>query len=392
MKILVCNAGSTSLKFKLFDMPGDRLLSTGNIERVGSDKKAIFRYFNCNDGGCIRLTEQAVPTYSEGIRLYLAYLLSDAYGVLTDVAEIERVGFKTVLAKGYYGVHELTPEVLAAMEEYLVVAPVHNKAYLETIRQFQGILPGVRMIGVFETSFHTTIPQERKLYGIPYEWYERYGIQRFGYHSASHSYVADVVTERTGGTGRLISCHLGGSGSLCAIDHGKSVDNSFGFSLQTGLIHANRIGDADPYLIPFLLAQGMRMEEILNGMDQGGGLLGISGVSNDLRDIEAAAAEGNKRARLAIDTYCNGVVKYIGAYYAELGGLDHLVFTGGIGENSAPVRRAVCEKLGHLGIQLSEQGVCDASIQIISSEASTVTVWIIPANEELGIARKTYQY
>jgi acetate kinase len=278
------------------------------------------------------------------------------------------------------------------MEEYLVVAPVHNKAYLETIRQFQGILPGVMMIGVFETCYHTTIPKERKLYGIPYEWYERYGIQRFGYHSASHSYVADVVTERTGGTGRLISCHLGGSGSMCAIDHGKSVDNSFGFSLQTGLIHANRIGDADPYLIPFLLAQGMRMEEILRGMDQHGGLLGISGVSNDLRDIEAAAAEGNKRAQLAIDTYCNGVVKYIGAYYAELGGLDHLVFTGGIGENSATVRRAVCEQLRHLGIRLSEQSACGTDIQIISSEASKVTVWIIPANEELGIARKTYQY
>ena len=392
MKILVCNAGSTSLKFKLFDMPGDRLLSSGNIERVGSDGNAIFRYANCIDGGCIHLNGQAIPTYSEGIRLYLEYLLSDAHGVLKDVAEIERVGFKTVLAKGYYGIHELTPEVLGAMEEYLVVAPVHNKAYLETIRQFQSILPGVMLIGVFETSFHTTIPLERKLYGIPYEWYERYGIQRFGYHSASHSYIADVVTAQTGGTGRLICCHLGGSGSICAIDNGKSVDNSFGFSLQTGLIHANRIGDADPYLIPFLLAQGMPMEEILYGMDQNGGLLGICGISNDLRDIEAAAAQGNRRAQLAIDTYCNGIVKYIGAYYAELGGLDHLAFTGGIGENSATVRRTVCEKLHHLGIQLAEYGECDGGIRIISAEASNVTVWVIPANEELGIARKTFLY
>lgn len=392
MNILVCNAGSTSLKFRLFDMPGDRLLSTGNIERVGSDGEAIFRYANRISGGCIELTGQAIPTYSEGIRLYLEYLLSGAHGVLKDVAEIERVGFKTVLAKGYYGIHELTPEVLVAMEEYLVVAPVHNKAYLETIRQFQGILPGVMFVGVFETSFHTTIPQERKLYGIPYEWYERYGIQRFGYHSASHSYIADVVTERAGGTGRLICCHLGGSGSICAIDNGKSVDNSFGFSLQTGLIHANRIGDADPYLVPFLLAQGMPMEEILYGMDQNGGLLGISGVSNDLRDIEAAAAQGNRRAQLAIDTYCNGIVKYIGAYFAELGGLDHLVFTGGIGENSAAVRRAVCEELRHLGIHLAEDRACDASIRTISSQTSKVTVWVIPANEELGIARRTFLY
>lgn len=392
MKILVCNAGSTSLKFKLFDMPGDKLLTTGNIERVGCDNKAIFSYFNCESGNRIRLTEQAIPTYTEGIRLYLDYLLNDEYGVLKDVAQIERLGFKTVLAKGYYGVHELTEDVLCAMQEYLVVAPVHNKAYLETIRQFQCILPGVMMIGVFETSFHTTIPLERKLYGIPYAWYERYGIQRFGYHSASHSYIADVVAERAGGTGRLISCHLGGSGSICAIDNGKSVDNSFGFSLQTGLVHANRIGDADPYLIQFLLAQGMCMEEILSGMDQHGGLLGISGVSNDLRDIEAAAAEGHQRAQLAIDTYCNGIVKYIGAYFAELGGLDHLVFTGGIGENAAAIRRTVCEQLSHLGIQLAQQCACEEDVRIISSEESTVTVWVIPANEELGIARKTFQY
>ncbi len=391
MKILVCNAGSTSLKFKLFDMPGDKLLSTGSIERVGSGAKAIFRYSNCN-GSCVELTEQAIPDYSEGIRLYLDFLLSNVHGVLAHVSQIERVGFKTVLAKGYYGIHELTPDVLRAMEEYLVVAPVHNKAYLEAIRQFQSILPNVSMIGVFETSFHTTIPQERKLYGIPYEWYEQYGIQRFGYHSASHSYAADAVAERAGGTGRLICCHLGGSGSICAIDNGKSVDNSFGFSLQTGLIHANRIGDADPYLIPFLLAQGMSLEEILCGMDQRGGLLGISGVSNDLRDIEAAAAAGNQRAQLAIDTYCNGIVKYIGAYYAELGGLDHIVFTGGIGENSSAVRSEVCTKLRHLGIELAEQGKCDTGIRVISSETSNVTVWVVPANEELGIARKTYQY
>ena len=392
MKVLVCNAGSTSLKFKLFDIPGDKLLCAANVERVGSGGKAMLRYSNCIKGGCIQRAEQDIPTYSEGIRLFLSHALSDEYGVLKDVAEIERVGFKTVLAKGFYDIHELTPEVLQAMEEYLVVAPVHNGAYLEAIRQFHTILPGAKLVGVFETAFHKTIPLERKLYGIPYEWYEKYGVQRFGYHGASHSYIADVVAEQKGSTGRLISCHLGGSGSICAIENGKSVDNSFGFSLQTGLIHANRTGDTDPYLFPFLLAQGMTIEEVARGMDKQGGLLGISGVSCDLRDIQAAAAAGNARAQLAIDTYCDGIVKYIGAYYAELGGLDHVVFTGGIGENSAAVRNAVCKKLGHLGIQLDKREIISSEPRIISSEESKVTVWVIPANEELGVARKTYWY
>ena len=393
MKVLVCNAGSTSLKFKLFDMPGDKLLATGNVERVGSSTNALFRYANCIGGECIRLSEQEITNYSAGIKLFLTHLTSREYGVLHDVAEIERIGFKTVLAKGYYGIHELTSDVLAAMEEYLVVAPVHNSAYIETIRQFQSILPGAKLIGVFETAFHTTIPLERKLYGIPYEWYELYGIQRLGYHGASHSYIADVITEQRGSTGRLISCHLGGSGSICAIKNGNSVDNSFGFSLQTGLIHANRVGDADPYLFPFLLAQGLTADEITRGMDKTGGLLGISGVSNDLRDIQQAALEGNIRAQLSIDTYCNGIIKYIGAYYAELGGLDHLVFTGGIGENSASIRNAVCEKLNHLGIVLDqEKSKPYADTQIISAASSPVTVWVVPANEELGVARKTHQY
>ena len=191
------------------------------------------------------------------------------------------------------------------------------------------------LVGAFETAFHTTIPLERKMYGIPYEWYEKYGIERLGYHGASHSYVSDTLTELYGDTDKAISCHLGGSGSLCAIDHGRSVDTSFGLSLQVGLIQSNRNGDIDPFIIPFLLKEGMPLEEVLDGLAKKGGLLGISGVSNDLRLVQEAADQGNERARLAIDVYCNGIVRYIGSYYAELGGLKHLVFTGGIGEHSA---------------------------------------------------------
>lgn len=393
MKVLVCNVGSTSLKFKLFDMPGDKVLADGKVERVGRTD-AIFHYGNRESGCSVQMEEQNIPSYAEGIKRYLACLTDPETGVIGDVSEIERVGFKTVLAKGFYGIHELTAEVLQAMEDYLVVAPAHNGPYLEAIRQIQQVLPGVKLVGVFETAFHTTIPRERRIYGIPYEWYEKYGIQRMGYHGASHGYIADVLGERCGGTGNAISCHLGGSGSLCAIQNGISVDNSFGFSLQAGPIHANRIGDTDAYVIPYLLSQGMSIEEITKGMDKQGGLLGISGVSNDLRDVQTAAEGGNERARLAVDVYCAGIVHYVGAYYAELGGLDHLVFTGGIGENSSLVREKVCRAVAHFGIELDMEKNAQRSSEprVISTENSRVKVWVIPANEELGIARRTYEY
>ena len=393
MNVLVCNVGSTSLKFKLFDMPGDVVLAEGKVERVGRTD-AIFHYTNRGTGYSIQLEKQSILSYAEGIRRYLDCLTDGENGVISAVTDIERVGFKTVLAKGFYGIHELTEEVLQAMEAYLIVAPAHNGPYLEAIRQIQQVLPGVMLVGVFETAFHTTIPKARRVYGIPYEWYETYGIQRMGYHGASHGYIADVLSQHCGGTGNAISCHLGGSGSLCAIQNGISVDNSFGFSLQTGLIHANRIGDTDAYIIPYLLAQGMSLEEITKGMDKQGGLLGISGVSNDLRDVQLAAESGNERAQLAIDTYCAGIVHYVGAYYAELGGLDHLVFTGGIGENSSLVREKVCSAVAHFGIRLDGEKNAQRSAQarIISAEDSKVKVWVIPANEELGIARRTFEY
>ncbi len=392
MKILVCNAGSTSLKFKLFNMPGDQVLAEGRVERVGSTDSAIF-HFRRPDGFRIDREGLSIPTYTEGIQMFLERLLDSEYGSLKDLKELERVGFKTVLSKNYYGIHELTEEVLRGMEEYLVVAPAHNIPYLEAIRQFQKLTPDAKLIGAFETAFHQTIPRERKIYGIPWEWYEKYGIERMGYHGASHSYVSETLTELYGSTGKTISCHLGGSGSLCAIDDGKSVDTSFGLSLQAGLIQSSRSGDMDPFLIPFLLKEGMELDEVLEGLTKRGGLLGISGVSGDLRDITAAAEQGNERAQLAIDVYCNGIVRYIGAYYAELGGLDHLVFTGGIGEHGTNVRRIVCDQLRHMGILLDpEKNVSCTQNAVISTADSPVEIHVIPANEELGVARKTYAY
>lgn len=392
MKVLAANVGSTSLKFKLFEMPEETALCEAKIERVGSRDKAIFAYGSLVTGKHYRLEGQCIPDYTTGIRMFLEALVSGEYGVIKSVGEIDRIGFKTVLSKGFYGVHELTDAVMDGMRDYLFIAPVHNAAYLEAIGQFNNLLPDVPKIGVFETAFHTTIPVERRIYGVPYEWYEKYGLMRMGYHGASHGYIAQESCAY-GKAGRVISCHLGGSCSVCAIQDGRSVDTSFGFSLQSGLIHANRTGDADPYMIPFLQSEGLSAEEIEDGLSKHGGLLGISGVSNDMRDLQSAAESGNERARLAVDAFVSGIIKQIGAFYAELGGLDQLVFTGGIGEHSAFVRNAVCSQLRHLGIELDEEkNSASESVGVVSAAGSAVLVTVIPANEELGVARETAAY
>lgn len=392
MKVLAANVGSTSLKFKLFEMPEEAALCEAKIERVGSRDKAIFAYGSLVTGKHYRLEGQCIPDYTTGIRMFLEALVSGEYGVIKSVGEIDRIGFKTVLSKGFYGVHELTDAVMDGMRDYLFIAPVHNAAYLEAIGQFNNLLPDVPKIGVFETAFHTTIPIERRIYGVPYEWYEKYGLMRMGYHGASHGYIAQESCAY-GKAGRVISCHLGGSCSVCAIQDGRSVDTSFGFSLQSGLIHANRTGDADPYMIPFLKSEGLSAEEIEDGLSKHGGLLGISGVSNDMRDLQSAAESGNERARLAVDAFVSGIIKQIGAFYAELGGLDQLVFTGGIGEHSAFVRNAVCSQLRHLGIELDEKkNSASESVGVVSAAGSAVLVTVVPANEELGVARKTAAY
>ena len=392
MKVLAANVGSTSLKFKLFEMPEETALCEAKIERVGSRDKAIFAYGSLVTGKHYRLEGQCIPDYTTGIRMFLEALVSGEYGVIKSVGEIDRIGFKTVLSKGFYGVHELTDAVMDGMRDYLFIAPVHNAAYLEAIGQFNNLLPDVPKIGVFETAFHTTIPIERRIYGVPYEWYEKYGLMRMGYHGASHGYIAQESCAY-GNAGRVISCHLGGSCSVCAIQDGRSVDTSFGFSLQSGLIHANRTGDADPYMIPFLQSEGLSAEEIEDGLSKHGGLLGISGVSNDMRDLQSAAESGNERARLAVDAFVSGIIKQIGAFYAELGGMDQLVFTGGIGEHSAFVRNAVCSQLRHLGIELDEEkNSASESVGVVSAAGSAVLVTVVPANEELGVARETAAY
>ncbi len=390
MIVLVCNAGSTSLKFKLYDMPQAQVLATGKVERVGSRDDAIFGYRNRESGYALDLGGQDIPDYQVGIEKFLFELTEGEGAVLSDIRQIQRVGYKSVLAKDHYGVHEMDEGAMQGMRDFYALAPVHNGAYLKAVETVKRVLPEARHIGVFETAFHRDIPLERKLYGVPYEWYERYGVQRLGFHGASHGYVADVLN-REGREYRAISCHLGGSGSICAILNGKSVDTSFGMSLETGLIHANRVGDMDPTMVCFLKQEGLTEEEILEGLQKKGGLLGISGVSNDLRYVIGAAQQGNARAKLAVDVFVTGIVHYIGAFFLDLGGLDYLVFTAGIGEHSNVVRKLVCEKLSAIGVRLDKEKN-NADAPVISAEASKVKVLVIPANEELGVARRTYEY
>ena len=391
MKILICNAGSTSLKFKLYDMPAEEVLASGGVERVGSTDDAIYKYDNASRGVSLREEKQSVPDYETGIRRFLSDLTDAERGAIGSVADIDRVGFKTVLSRGYYGVHELTEPVLQGMRDMYAAAPAHNGPYLAAIEALRAVLPEAMFVGAFETDFHRTIPLDRCVYGVPYEWMKKYGVRRMGYHGASHSYVASLLNEWEGKKYRAISCHLGGSGSICAIENGESRDSSFGFTLQTGLIHNNRVGAMDADIIHYLRAQGLSDEEIEHGMTKNGGLKGISGVSGDLRYVLEAAEAGNERAKLAVDVYVTGIIRYIGAFAAELGGLDCLAFTGGIGENSAVIRKMVCERLEYMGVRLSaRRNTKEKGDRSISKKRSKVRVYVIAANEELGVARKTY--
>ena len=387
MKILVCNVGSTSLKYRLFEMeePG-RELAYGRFERVGAPLGA---YVRGDASGARESGELPVESYAAGIERMLAHLKDCK--ALTSPEELACVGFKVVLAKGVSGVQLLDRRVQAAMEAFNSVAPSHNPPYLNAIRQFERLLPGVPLVGSFETGFHQTMPPAAYLYAIPKAVSERYGIRRYGFHGASHEYVSGRVMELLGRReSRIVTCHLGGSGSLCAVQNGRSVDTNLGFSLQCGLPHNNRCGDLDPYILIYLMEEaGYSLARIKDMLNRESGLLGLSGVSNDLRDIERAADAGNADARNAIEGYCYAVKKQIGAYAAAMGGLDAIAFSGGIGENSALVRRKSLDGLAFFGVRLDEMKneSCRGEGEI-SRAGSPVQVYVIPTNEELVVAQK----
>ena len=390
MKVLVANLGSTSFKYRLLDMSTERQLAVGGIERIGeAESRAVVEI----DGQQRELALQ-VPDHAAAVELCLAQLTDPDQGCLSDASEVAAIGFKAVHGGRTSGVKRVDEELLSAMEEMSQVAPAHNPPYIAAMRQLHERLPGIPLVAAFETGFHETIPERSRHYAIPHEWADQLPIRRWGFHGASHRYIANRTAELLGRDDlRIISCHLGGSSSLCAIRNGKSVATSMGMSPQSGIPHNNRVGDMDPYNLPLIMeATGKSLDEVLQDLACRGGLLGISGVSGDLRDIQKAADEGNSRAGLALEVFTNDIRRYLGSLLVELGGADVIVFTGGIGENQQKVRADVCQDLEELGVQLDENanGAVDGE-SCISDAGSRTKVWVIPTNEELIVARQVCQ-
>lgn len=388
MKILICNVGSTSLKYQLFEMTREQVLASGGVERVGQ-KEGRF-YCKNHQTGETGEESASFPTHKEAISRMLEELLK---GALSSLSELSAVGFKVVHAKGVSGVQLLTDDVLSKMEDFNCVAPAHNPPYLAAIAQFRAMLPDTPLIGAFETAFHQTMPPEAYLYPIPIELSRAHAIRRYGFHGASHEYlttwVRDVMDDQP--DLKIVSCHLGGSGSLCAVKDSKSIDTSMGISLQTGIMNNNRCGDLDPYIIFYLVEEcGMTLSEVKTMLQTKSGFYGMSGgISNDLRDIETAAEDGNDDAATTITSYCYQIKKYIGAYAAAMGGLDAIVFGGGIGRHSATVRAMSLAGLEFLGVKLDGyKNRTAASGMDISMPDSKVRVFVVDTDEELVVARK----
>ncbi len=388
MKILVANVGSTSFKYKLFDMTDETVLAEGRLERIGGTQCPVEHRVGRSE----TRTTCALPDYPSAIQNVMDAL--DAAGGLRGASDLDAVGFKTVHLRGKPGTYALDAGILERMADYTELAPAHNPPYIQAIRIFQALYPGLPLVGLFEPAFHTTIPDYAYTYSVPYAWYETYGVRKYGFHGASHRYISERAPRLLGRAAEelnLISCHLGGSASLCAIKNGRSIDTTMGFSAQDGIIHGSRNGAIDPFIIPFVMdREKLSTDEIRRILTTESGLLGISGVSGDVRDLEAAAAAGNRRAKLAVETFCYGVKTAIGAMAAALGGIDALAFAGGIGERGVQVRRRICRGLEFLGIQLDPEKNCSGPPErLISASESDVKTLIVTTNEEIIVARET---
>jgi acetate kinase len=386
MKILVANLGSTSFKYRLFDMTTETVLARGGIERIGSPQSPCF----VEAGGQREEATVEARDHAVAVRLCLQQLADPKRRCLRDPSELSVIGFKAVHAQGVSGVQRVDERVLAAMEAYADVAPAHNPPYVRAMRLLSQELPHIPLVAAFETGFHESIEPAQRLYAVPLEWATVHGIQRWGFHGASHRYIAERTAQLLGDPdAKIISCHLGGSSSLCAIEEGYSVANTLGMSPQSGLPHNNRVGDFDVFALPTLMrATGKSLEQLLDDLANRSGLLGLSGY-NDLRDIEADANNGGPVSQQAIDVFVASVRHYLGAYLLLLNGADAIVFTGGIGENSARMREAVCANLDWFGIYLDRAKNEHAKGEMaIHSGNSRVKLWIMPTNEELIVARQ----
>ena len=393
MKVLVINAGSSSLKYQLLDPETGHLLAKGLCERIGIDGK--FTYKPQVEGkAVISAADVPMPTHSEAIQAVLAALVDPVNGVISSMKEIDAVGHRVVHGGESFASSVLiTDQVMQAVEDCTPLAPLHNPANIIGIEACRAVLGhDVPQVAVFDTAFHQTMPEHAYLYSIPYEYYEKDKIRRYGFHGTSHKYVTKRAIELMGRKDiKLVNCHLGNGSSLSAVKDGKCQDTSMGLTPLAGVPMGTRSGDIDPAVVQFVMNKyGMSADECLNMLNKKSGVLALSGVSSDFRDIENGAEEGNENCALALDKFAYEVRKYIGSYAAALGGLDCLVFTAGVGENSASMRARICEGLEFLGVKLDpEKNNTRGKEAIISADDSKVTVWVIPTNEELMIAQDT---
>ncbi|MCD7844597.1 MAG: acetate kinase [Oscillospiraceae bacterium] len=392
MKILVINCGSSSLKYQLLDMEGEKLLAKGLCERIGIDGHLSHKPQN---GKPVFDEDVAMPTHTEAIAAVLDKLTSAEYGVVDSMAEIGAVGHRVVHGGEKFAQSVLiNDEVMAAISECIPLAPLHNPANITGIEACKAVMGDVPQVAVFDTAFHQTMPGKAFMYAIPYEYYSDLKVRRYGFHGTSHRYVSKQAAALLGKPLeelKLISCHMGNGSSICAINGGKSVDTSMGFTPIAGLPMGTRCGDIDVSILEYLAANtGKDIKELTNILNKKSGVLGVSGVSSDFRDLDTAASEGNERAALALDIFHYSVAKTIGAYAAAMNGVDGIIFTAGIGENSASTRAAICEYLTYLGIEICPECNSKRGEDIIISTAdSKVKVMVIPTNEELVIARDT---
>lgn len=392
MNVLVINCGSSSLKFQLINSETEGVLAKGLCERIGIDGRLTYQ----PEGGEKKTEELAMPTHTEAIQFVINALTDAERGVVKDLSEIGAVGHRVVHGgEKFANSVVITDEVKKAIEECNDLAPLHNPANLIGINACQELMPGTPMVAVFDTAFHQTMPEKAYMYGLPYEYYEKYAVRRYGFHGTSHSFVSKRAAEILGKSYddmKTIVCHLGNGASISAVLNGKCVDTSMGLTPLEGLVMGTRSGDIDPAILEFIAKkEGLDIAGLMNMLNKKSGVYGLSNnLSSDFRDLEAAAEEGNKPAQIALDVFCYRVAKYVGSYVAAMNGVDTIVFTAGIGENAGLVRTKVCEYLGYLGITLDQEANGKRGEEIaISTPDSKVIVMVIPTNEELAIARET---
>lgn len=392
MKVLVINCGSSSLKYQLFDMPSEHVLAKGLVERIGLPGSVLTH----RPGADKHVIETEINNHERAIALVLEALVHPDHGVLKSMAELNAIGHRVVHGGEDFASSVLiTDVVMRALQANIELAPLHNPPNIMGIEACQKIMPGIPQVGVFDTAFHQTMPAHAYIYGIPYEYYKKYKIRKYGFHGTSHKYVAERAAAMLGrplSETKIITCHLGNGASIAAIKGGRSIDTSMGFTPLEGVMMGTRSGDMDPYIVSYLMEkENWSVEEARNFFNKRCGVLGLSGVSSDFRDIESASDEGNNRAHLALDRFAYAVKKYIGSYAAVLNGADAVVFTAGLGENSSSMRAKICSDLEFLGIKIDADKNFTRGVEAdVSAKDSKIRVLVIPTNEEVMIARDTF--